>query len=107
MKQASVEADPECISSRRLSEMTGERLRALLQWPRPLPQEEERARLLREVGAALLADFEGQAAEMVRRAGGAATELVRLITCHFPGFRDACVYVPLSTISPPFFGERS
>ena len=34
----------------------------------------------------------GRGSEMVRRAGGSASELVRLILAHLPGFRDACVY---------------
>ena len=40
----------------------------------------------------LAAEFGGQAANLVRAARGSAVELVRLITAHFPGFRDAAVY---------------
>ena len=81
-----------CVSSESLAKVTGPELRGWLSWPRPLPQERERARLLNELGGALNAHFGGRASEMVRRAGGSASELVRLILAHLPGFRDACVY---------------
>ena len=88
----SVEADPACLDADRLAGVTGEGLRALLRWPRELPQEEERARLVREVGAALARHFGGKFSSMVRAADGSASALVDLITKHFPGFRDSCVY---------------
>ena len=47
--QSFIEQEPEAISATSLSEMTGERLRQMLAWERDLPQQEERARLLREV----------------------------------------------------------
>ena len=87
-----VEANPESISAKSLCAMTGERLRGLLAWPVALPQEEERARLLREVGHSLREDFGGEAANMVRAAEHSASRLVTLVTRHFPGFRDSCVY---------------
>jgi len=87
-----VEANPESISAESLCAMTGERLRGLLAWPVALPQEEERARLLREVGHSLREDFGGEAANMVRAAEHSASRLVTLVTRHFPGFRDSCVY---------------
>ena len=67
-----------CVSSESLAKVTGPELRGWLSWPRPLPQERERARLLNELGGALNAHFGGRASEMVRRAGGSASELVRL-----------------------------
>jgi hypothetical protein len=72
--------------------MTGERLREMLAWERELPQQEERARLLREVGCSLADDFDGQASNLVRAANQSARKLVALVTRHFPGFRDSCVY---------------
>jgi hypothetical protein len=44
-------ADPAALDARRLAAIDGPGVRALLGWPHPLPLEEERARLLREVGA--------------------------------------------------------
>jgi hypothetical protein len=40
----------------------------------------------------LAQSFRGQASHMVAQAGGSVSELVRLITAHFPGFRDEAVY---------------
>ncbi|QDZ24427.1 queuosine salvage protein [Chloropicon primus] len=90
--KASVSENPSCISSESLATLTPLGLRALLKWPRPLPQEEERARLVREVGIELGRSFGGQAANLVRAANQSAAELVRLVVAHFPGFRDSCVY---------------
>ena len=42
-------ADPSCIGAERLAQMSGPGVRALLGRTRELPQEEERARLVREV----------------------------------------------------------
>ncbi|CEM09888.1 unnamed protein product [Vitrella brassicaformis CCMP3155] len=53
---------------------------------------DERVRLVRQLGTALLEGFGGSAVNMVRRADRSAVELVRLITAHLPGFRDEAVY---------------
>ena len=57
-----------------------------------MPLEDERVRMLREAGAVLVKHFEGQVAELVRRCGGSARDLVAMVTMYFPGFRDASVY---------------
>ena len=70
-----------------------------------MPNADERALKLRELGQALLANsgsgsgsgsdsdsFDGLAGNMVKQAGGSAVLLVKLILQHLPGFRDACVY---------------
>lgn len=49
MLQASVEADPAALDAQRLQHMDGLALQTLLRCNVPLPQQEERARLLREV----------------------------------------------------------
>jgi hypothetical protein len=67
-------------------------LRALLGWPRPLPCEDERARVLRQTAAILGAQFDGAAASLVAMARGSASVLVSLVVAHFPAFRDAAVY---------------
>jgi Potential Queuosine, Q, salvage protein family len=56
------------------------------------PNAPERARLLREVGIALLERWDGQAANMVRAAKGSAPALVSLLTAACPGFQDHSIY---------------
>ncbi|KAF3440836.1 hypothetical protein FNV43_RR19122 [Rhamnella rubrinervis] len=76
----------------RLQKYTGPQLRELLNWPRPLPLEDERIRLLHEVGFELERSFNGKASNIVEACGKSAIKLVSLATCHFPGFRDHSVY---------------
>ncbi|KAL4425843.1 hypothetical protein ABPG75_009859 [Micractinium tetrahymenae] len=85
-------ADPSALDAARLAAIDGPGVRVLLGWAAPLPLEAERARLLREVGSALLELYGGLAANLVRAAGQSAVQLVRLVTAAFPGFRDHCVY---------------
>ena len=84
--------DRHCLTASALEHMTGTRLRGLLGWPRPLPLESERTRLVNEVGRELRLSFGGRAANLVRAAEGYACRLVKLLTAHFPGFRDQAVY---------------
>lgn len=58
------------------------------QWP----QLAERVHKVREVGMVLSQSFGGQASQLVAQANHSAVELVRLITAHFPGFRDEVIY---------------
>ena len=48
-RQRSLQRDPGLLQASRLCNMRGEDVRELLGWKRDLPQQEERARLLREV----------------------------------------------------------
>lgn len=86
-----LEEDRSALNADVLAEVTGPDLRRMLRWPRPLPMEEERARLLREVGAGLIADHGGSAAAMIASANGSAPTLVDVVVRTFPGFRDAVV----------------
>ncbi|EFJ39686.1 hypothetical protein VOLCADRAFT_120119 [Volvox carteri f. nagariensis] len=91
--KAAVESDPTCLDAEKLLWSTGADVRRLMGcWGREVPLEEERARLLREVGSTLLQHFGGQAAKMVEAAGGSALGLVQLVAQLFPGFRDHAVY---------------
>ena len=72
---------------------TGVQLRALLQWPTELPLEEERARVLNEVGTVLVDHFGGEAANLVAAAKGKATALVELVTAHFPGAQNNLTHI--------------
>ena len=47
--------------------------------------------VLLQIGKVLEVEFGGYASNLVRRAGGSATELVRLLTAYFPGFRDQAI----------------
>jgi hypothetical protein len=44
------------------------------------------------VGAGLTQHFEGSAGKLVEAAQKSAGRLVDLVTTHFPGFRDSCVW---------------
>jgi len=72
---------------RKLEEETSESTSLL-----PIPLIEERARLIREIGIALLRYFDGKAANLVKAAEKKASNLVRLVTSSFSGFRDHCIY---------------
>lgn len=91
LKEA-LENDNSAFDADRLQKYTGPQLRQLLKWPRPLPLEEERVRLLHEVGLELERSFNGKASNIVESAEKSAVKLVTLVTRHFPGFRDHTVY---------------
>ena len=84
-------ADRGCLDPGRLAEIDGPGLRALLGWPRTLPLEQERARLLREIGVGLNRHWGGSVVAMIEAAGKSAPGLVDLVAQTFPGFRDATV----------------
>ncbi|KAH9663918.1 Queuosine salvage protein [Citrus sinensis] len=81
-----------CFTSSFVSGVAGPELRELLKWPRPLPLEDERVRLLHEVGFELERNFGGKASNLVELCGKSAAKLVALVTRHFAGFRDHSVY---------------
>lgn len=82
-------ADSAALDAGRLAEATPATVSAW--FGRPVCLADERARLVREVGAALDASFGGRAARLVAAADGSAARLVALVTAHVPGFRDAAV----------------
>ncbi|XP_078436935.1 uncharacterized protein LOC144707605 [Wolffia australiana] len=84
--------DRSAFDADRLQRYTCSQLRDLLNWPRPLPLEEERVRLLHEVGYVLEQRFGGQAANLVDACGKSASTLVSVLTQNFPGFRDHSLY---------------
>ncbi|KAK9135326.1 hypothetical protein Syun_014656 [Stephania yunnanensis] len=90
--KAAIQNDKSVFNADRLQTYTGPQLRELLKWPRPLPLEDERVRLLHEVGLELERSFGGKAANLVESCGKSAASLVALIARHFPGFRDHSVY---------------
>ncbi len=85
-----LEADEHAFDGGNLAHITKEKLSEWLGMDFPLL--DERVRLLREVGASLVAHFDGQASHLIRGANGSASKLVELVTAYFPGFRDHCVY---------------
>ncbi|XP_027075212.1 uncharacterized protein [Coffea arabica] len=91
LKEA-LQNDKTAFDADRLQKYTGPELRKMLKWPRPLPLEDERVRLMHEVGLELERNFEGKALKLVESCGKSAVKLVALITRNFPGFRDHTVY---------------
>ncbi|XP_068344097.1 uncharacterized protein [Pyrus communis] len=91
LKEA-IQNDKSVFDADRLQKYTGSELRELLKWPRPLPLEDERVRLLHEVGFELERSFDGKASNLVESCGKSAVKLIALVTRHFPGFRDHSVY---------------
>ncbi|KAL0450173.1 UNVERIFIED_CONTAM: Queuosine salvage protein [Sesamum latifolium] len=91
LKEA-LQNDKSAFDADRLQKYTGPELRKLLKWPRPLPLEEERVRLMHEVGFELERSFDGKASKLVESCEKSAAKLVALISSHFPGFRDHTVY---------------
>ncbi|EPS61718.1 hypothetical protein M569_13076 [Genlisea aurea] len=85
-------SDKSAFDADRLQKYTGPELRRMLKWTKPLPLENERARLLREVGIGLESSFDGKASKLVDSCENSAAKLVSLLTSHFPGFRDHAVY---------------
>lgn len=90
--KAALQNDKSAFDADRLQKYTGPELRELLKWPRPLPLEDERVRLLHEVGFELERSFGGKASNIVDSCGKSALKLVAVITQHFPGFRDHSLY---------------
>uniref|UniRef100_A0A5B6YX01 Queuosine 5'-phosphate N-glycosylase/hydrolase n=1 Tax=Davidia involucrata TaxID=16924 RepID=A0A5B6YX01_DAVIN len=90
--KAALQNDKSVFDADRLQKYTGPQLRELLKWPRPLPLEDERVRLMHEIGLELERSFEGKASNLVESCGKSAAKLVALVTCHFPGFRDHSLY---------------
>ncbi|KAH9663915.1 Queuosine salvage protein [Citrus sinensis] len=101
--KAALQNDKSAFDADRLQKYTGKKdesnllvsgpeLRELLKWPRPLPLEDERVRLLHEVGFELERNFGGKASNLVELCGKSAAKLVALVTRHFAGFRDHSVY---------------
>ncbi|CAL9002165.1 unnamed protein product [Prunus brigantina] len=90
--KAALQNDKSVFDVDRLQKYTGPELRELLKWHRPLPLEDERVRLLHEVGFELERSFDGKASNLVESCGKSAVKLVALVTRHFPGFRDHSVY---------------
>ncbi|XP_057788669.1 uncharacterized protein LOC131005663 [Salvia miltiorrhiza] len=90
--KGALQNDRSAFDADRLQKYTGPELRKMLNWPRPLPLEDERVRLLHEVGFELEKSFDGKAANLVKSCEKSAGKLVALITSHFPGFRDHSVY---------------
>ena len=87
-----LEADRGCLDPARLEAIDGPGLRALLGWPRTLPLERERARLLREIGIGLNRHWGGRVTALIEAAQKSAPCLVDLVAQTFPGFRDQCVH---------------
>mmetsp|Transcript_511 Transcript_511/g.3690 ORF Transcript_511/g.3690 Transcript_511/m.3690 type:complete len:289 (-) Transcript_511:4107-4973(-) len=84
--------DPGVIRAEMLARATVETVRRFFGVVGEVPLEEERARLLREVGHGLQRYYGGTAANLIKKAGHSTEDLVDLVTAAFPGFRDHTIY---------------
>lgn len=89
--KAAVQRDPLALSADRLATATEDTIRGWFSGFE-IPQIDERAAKLRELGCVLQAHFGGEAALLVARAARSAARLVRLLTCLLPGFRDEAIH---------------
>ena len=82
--------------ARYLSNMDHRELAAIFRGPSDdapgIPLFEERLQAAREVGAVLLAHFEGQFSHLVEQARQSGVQLVSLLAEHFASFRDVASY---------------
>ncbi|KAF3441517.1 hypothetical protein FNV43_RR15431 [Rhamnella rubrinervis] len=83
--------DKSAFDADRLQKYTGPQLRELLNWPRPLPLEDERIDCCMRLGLNWREVSMAKHLILWKR-GKSAIKLVALITRHFPGFRDHSVY---------------
>lgn len=86
-----LERDRKCLDPSRLVAMDGPLLREMIKWPRTLPLENERARLLREIGLGLMRHWNGKVTNLIEASSNDAANLVDLVVQTFPGFRDATI----------------
>ncbi|EFC47622.1 predicted protein [Naegleria gruberi] len=83
--------NPNAFSSEELKQLTSEKLTEWFNGAK-VPLLSERVRLIREVGFALEEHFDGKAFNLIKSANKSVNKLVSLVTQHFPGFRDHCIY---------------
>ena len=111
--KAAILDDRQALSPTNLINMTPLTLRHLLRWESPLPLEEERVRLLKELGHALSSfspssspssSTDAAAINIVQSAQGSAVKLVEIITSLLPGFRDHTIH---PTTGQLFFYKRA
>ncbi|KAI3972726.1 hypothetical protein MKX01_019384 [Papaver californicum] len=99
LKEA-LEKDKSVFDADRLQKYTGPQLRELLKWPRPLPLEDERVRLLHEVGKELERNFGGKAVNIVSPVENLRCHLLPLLPAIFLVFGiTQCIKVTSSTLS--------
>lgn len=91
MLKTLLENDSNAFSAARLKEVSSDDIVSWFQ-PHNIPNAEERARKLNELGTILEDKFGGFALNVVEAAGNSAAELVNLIVGHFSGFQDHSVY---------------
>ena len=85
-----VERDPHALDADRLEGIDAATLAAWFQ-ARTLHNMEERTLRLQELGAALLAQYDGKAYNLVKSCDRSAVQLVRRVLQELPGFRDTTV----------------
>ncbi|BDA49250.1 Queuosine salvage protein [Coccomyxa sp. Obi] len=84
--------DKQALDPHKLANINGNQLQKLLSLTTPMPAQDRRAELLREVGQQLLSKFDGRPENLIAQAEGSAVSLVDLIANCFPGFQDCTMY---------------
>ena len=79
-------------SAEYLAKLSKDELRDILAGQGDLQLLDQRLQILRELGKALLQDYNGKAHRMVEAAGNSAIELVRLLAEKLVSFRDTALY---------------
>jgi hypothetical protein len=90
--KGALEQDANALSGAALACMTEATLRSWFPATLQMPNFEERIIRIRELGQILVAEFDGQAINLVRAAKGSAVRLVTLVLRYLPGFRDTSIY---------------
>jgi hypothetical protein len=80
------------LDAERLATLDRATLASVLAGNVAIPLFPERLANAREVGRVLVEHFDGQAANVIRRANGSAAAFVRLLVEHFPSFDDRARY---------------
>ena len=75
-----------------LSEIKEEELSKILEGNIQIPLFEERLNILRGIGTVLIEKFNGDFANLIKKANGDSQKLLRLIVENFPSFEDSSIY---------------
>jgi hypothetical protein len=89
--KAALEEDPRSLDGTRLAKITEEDIK---KWVPgfDIPLLQERVRLVRELGCALVHKYGGEASGLIAAAENSAARLVQLVLELLPGFRDEALY---------------
>ena len=87
-----LENNSDAFNAKNLVTINDKTLNSWFPADKQLPNIDERVLRLRELGEALIAEYDGLAINMVKAAKNSAKKLVQLLLAHVPGFRDTSIY---------------